>query len=91
VSRNNGYYALAHASRFVRPDAYRIASTATNGDGLDNVAFQNSDDGSVVLIVTNSNEQPRTLRVHQRDRRFQYSLPARSVATFRWLPAPRRL
>ena len=89
VTRNHGYYALAHASRFVRPDAYRIASTAT-GDGLDNVAFQNSDDGSVVLVVTNSNQEPRTFSVSQQDRRFRHTLPARSVATFRWMPAAAR-
>ncbi|MGH8061205.1 MAG: glycoside hydrolase family 30 protein [Pseudoxanthomonas sp.] len=89
VTRNNGYYALAHASRFVRPDAWRIASTATTDDDLDNVAFQNADDDSVVLIVTNSNEQPRTFWVRQQDRRFRCTLPARSVATFRWTPRPR--
>lgn len=83
VSRNNGYYALAHASRFVRRDAYRIASTATN-NGLDNVAFQNTDDGSVVLIVTNSNSGERTFSVHQQGLRFGYTLPPKSIATFRW-------
>lgn len=88
VTRNNGYYALAHASRFVRPDAYRVASTATTA-GLDNVAFHNTDDGSVVLIVVNSNPQPTTFVVSQQDQRFSYTQPARSVATFRWTPGPR--
>ncbi|MET0580848.1 MAG: glycoside hydrolase family 30 beta sandwich domain-containing protein, partial [Pseudoxanthomonas sp.] len=83
VTRNNGYYALAHASRFVRRDAYRIASTAT-GDGLDNVAFQNSDDGSVVLIVVNSNAGEREFSVAERGLRFGYTLPPKSIATFRW-------
>jgi glucosylceramidase len=83
VTRNNGYYALAHASRFVRRDAYRIASTET-GDGLDNVAFQNADDGSVVLIVVNSNTKERTFTARQRGLRFRYSLPPKSIATFRW-------
>ena len=40
VTRNVEYYALAHASRFVRPGARRIASTA-GVDGLENVAFRN--------------------------------------------------
>jgi len=91
ATRNNGYYALAHASRFVRQGAYRIASTTTTDDGLDNVAFQNSDDGSVVLVVVNSNPQPRTIAISQQDRRFDYTLPARSVATFRWAPRPDHL
>jgi glucosylceramidase len=89
VTRNNGYYALAHASRFVRRDAYRIASTATVG-GLDNVAFQNADDGSVVLIVTNTGSKQRRFSVRQQDRRFSYTLPAKSLGTFRWPgPVPR--
>src|SRR5690606_10055084 len=44
VTRTDDYYALAHASRFVRRDAWRIASTEI-GDGIDNVAFENVDDG----------------------------------------------
>lgn len=89
VTRNHGYYALAHASRFVRPDAWRVASTATTA-GLDNVAFQNADDASVVLIVTNTDPGPREFSVRQHDLRFRYRMPARSVATFRWHPQPRR-
>ena len=38
VTRTDEYYALAHASRFVRPGAYRIESSGRT-DGLDNVAF----------------------------------------------------
>lgn len=83
VARNDEYYALAHASRFVRRGAYRIASTETGGD-LDNVAFQNADDGSLVLVVVNSARAARDVVVHQHDTRFRYTLPARSVATFRW-------
>ena len=82
IVRTDEYYALAHASRFVRQGAWRIASTDT-GNGLDNVAFQN-EDGSLVLVATNSADSPRTLRVRERERMFRYTLPARSVATFRW-------
>src|SRR6266568_2470872 len=52
VTRNVEYYALAHASRFVRPGARRIASTSGIA-GLESVAFRNSDDGSKALIVVN--------------------------------------
>ena len=44
---------LGHASRFVRPGAHRIEST-TGVKGLESVAFQNADDGSLALIVLNS-------------------------------------
>lgn len=85
VSRNDEYYALAHASRFVRQGARRIASTET-GEGIDNVAFRNEDDGSVALIVTNSAHKPQRISVSEGDRRFSYTLPARSLATFVWHP-----
>ena len=52
ITRNVEYYVLAHASRFVRPGAHRIKS-ATGINGLESVAFQNSDDNSIALIVLN--------------------------------------
>lgn len=86
VGRTDEYYALAHASRFVRQGAHRIASSETGGD-LDNVAFRNADDGSLVLLVTNSAKRPRAFTVEQGGRRFTYTLPARSLATFVWASA----
>src|SRR6267378_7271697 len=50
VTRNVEYYALAHASRFVRPGARRVGSTSGVA-GLESVAFRNADDGSKALIV----------------------------------------
>lgn len=86
ITRTDEYYALAHASRFVRPGAHRIASSES-GDDVDNVAFLNADDGSLVLLVANSAKQARRFSVGQGDRSFDYTLPARSVATFVWKPA----
>ncbi|HRN62635.1 MAG TPA: glycoside hydrolase family 30 beta sandwich domain-containing protein [Luteimonas sp.] len=84
VTRTVDYYALAHASRFVRRDAWRIGSTEA-GEGIDNVAFENADDGSRVLMVSNSSDEPRTITVGEGGRRFEHELPAKSVVTFRWL------
>lgn len=86
ITRTDEYYALAHASRFVRQGAHRIASSET-GDDLDNVAFRNADDGSLVLLVANSAKQPRRFSTVQGGKAFDYTLPARSVATFVWKPA----
>jgi glucosylceramidase len=85
VSRNDYYYALGHYSRFVQRGAVRVASTAT-AKGIDNVAFRNPDAGTVVLVVTNSNTVAHRLSVAQGSTRFQYDLPAQSVATFVWQP-----
>jgi len=83
VSRNDEYYVLGHASRFVRRDAVRIASTDTTSDGVDNVAFRNVD-GSQVLIAVNSNAQPRRIAVTGFGDPVVHLLPARSLTTIVW-------
>ncbi|MEP7380520.1 MAG: glycoside hydrolase family 30 beta sandwich domain-containing protein [Gemmatimonadota bacterium] len=88
VTRNPEYYALAHASRFVRAGARRIASASLAGD-LKSVAFRNTDDGSRVLLVVNLTNASRTLQVHEvatgrAATTFRAELPAGAVATFRW-------
>jgi glucosylceramidase len=85
VTRNQEYYALAHASQFVRPGARRIESSAGTHD-LSNVAFRNADDGSLVLIVANSSGEVRKFSASSAGRMFVYELPAKSVATFVWNP-----
>jgi glucosylceramidase len=84
VTRNEEYYALAHASRFVRPGARRIASS-TAVDSLETVAFRNADDGSKVLIVVNTAAANRTFAVRSSGRSFRLTLPAGAVATLRWM------
>jgi glucosylceramidase len=87
VSRNDEYYALAHFSRFVLPGAVRVGSTATD-KGIDNVAFQNASDGSIVLVMANSNTEARHVSVAEGQTRFEYTMPPESVATFVWNPGP---
>ncbi|HEY0332776.1 MAG TPA: glycoside hydrolase family 30 beta sandwich domain-containing protein [Stenotrophomonas sp.] len=86
VSRNDEYYVLGHASRFVQRDARRLDSTDTGGDGVDNVAFRNVD-GSQVLIAVNSNAQPRRIEVAGFGDKVVHVLPARSLTTIVW-PSP---
>ena len=88
VARTDDYYALGHASRFVRRGAWRIGSSQGR-DGVDNVAFLNADDGSRVLIVTNSATDDRRFSVGTGARSFAYALPAKSLATFVWHPDAR--
>lgn len=83
VSRNDEYYALAHFSAFVMPGAVRVGSSATD-KGIANVAFQNDGDKSLVLVVVNSNKSERAISVAEGRVRFQYTMPATSVATFVW-------
>ena len=87
VTRNFDYYALAHASRFVRPGAQRIEST-TGVDRLETVAFQNADDHSIALIVLNGAANTRRFSVSFGGRSFEHSMPGASVGTFVWAAPP---
>ena len=83
VTRNEEYYALAHARRFVRPGAKRVGST-TAVDSLETDSFRNANDGSTVLIVVNTGKLGRTFAVRSGDRSFRFALPAGAVVTLRW-------
>src|SRR5436189_5609537 len=83
VTRNVEYYALAHASRFVRPGARRVESTS-GSDGLESVAFRNADDSSKALIVVNTAALERSFAVRWAGRSLTYVLPPGSVVTLAW-------
>ena len=85
ITRNVEYYVLAHASRFVRPGARRIESS-TGLRGLESVAFRNADDGSIALIVLNTDIRKRRFSVAVAGQAFNYALARGSVATFAWKP-----
>ena len=83
VTRNVEYYVLAHASKFVRPGAHRIASDDVARAGVQNVAFRNAD-GRLVLLALNTTDVLRRIEVRVGGEAFTYRLYPRSVATFRW-------
>jgi glucosylceramidase len=82
-TRNVEYYSLAHASKFVRLGARRIKSESAD-TALLNVAFQNADGYTNVLIVLNTAREPRAFVVRSLGRAFRYVLPASSVVSFVW-------
>ncbi|RLK13528.1 glucosylceramidase [Micromonospora sp. M71_S20] len=75
------YYTTGHLTKFVRPGAYRIDSTA-NGT-VQNVAYVNPD-GSKALIAHNGGAGSQSVKVVWGGQSFTYSLPARTTATFTW-------
>jgi glucosylceramidase len=83
VSRRPQYYTFGHSSKFVRPGAHRIHTNDTTAANIENVAFVNAD-GSHVLIALNSDSSVRTIRVDLNGQSFEYSMPPRSAATFKW-------
>jgi glucosylceramidase len=82
VAYNAEYYALGHASKFVRRGARRIASNTFAG-GIETVAFLNPDGGKA-LVVYNAGAGSATFRVRWTGQSFRYTLAGRAAATFTW-------
>ena len=83
VTRNVEYYALAHASRFARPGAHRVASSS-DVEGVKSVAFVNADDGSNVLLVLNTAPLERMVVVRVGTQAVNYVVPSGAAVTFHW-------
>ena len=81
VDFNIEYYDMGQLTKFVRPGAFRIASTANTS--VPNVAWINPD-GSKALVAYNASGATQTVRVIWGGESFTYSLPARTSATFTW-------
>lgn len=81
IQRNVSYYIIAHASKFVRPGAVRIASDASTT--LPNVAFKNTD-GTKVLIVLNNNAGTQTFNIKFNSKIVTTTLSNGAVATYVW-------
>lgn len=81
VAYNLAYYAMAHASKFVRPGSVRIASSLP--DSLPNVAYL-TPAGDRVLIVANTSHRDQRFRIADQRQSATAFLPSRSVATYIW-------
>lgn len=81
VTRNLAYYSVAHASKFVRPGAIRIASNETKD--LPNVAFK-TPDGKTVLIVANSGQDRQSFDISFKGKLLNCVIGRGDVATYVW-------
>lgn len=81
VVRNSGYYAVAHASRFVRPGSVRVDSNTIQD--VPNVAFR-TPAGKLVLIAVNTGAAAKQFAVRSGSKSFVASLDPGSVGTFVW-------
>jgi len=79
------YYTMGHLTKFVKPGAVRIDSTANST--VPNVAFKNAD-GSKALIAYNTSGSTQTVKVNWGGQSFTYSLPTKTSATFTWSGTP---
>ncbi|PTY00102.1 glycoside hydrolase family 30 protein [Opitutus sp. ER46] len=74
------FYYIAHFSRFVRPGAYRIATTGGPA-GLASIAFQNPD-GSLVAVVLNKGDQPVRFTLATGGAPVACTIPAHAIQTY---------
>jgi len=81
VTRNAGFYTMAHASRFVRPGSVYLPTEAP--EGLVSAAFT-TPDGGRVLIVLNDTGSDRAFNVTDSAGAFSTTLVAGAAATFVW-------
>jgi glucosylceramidase len=81
VTRNQSYYIIAHASKFVRPGSFRILSSDVSG--LSNVAFL-TPDGEKVLIVLNTGSQWQQFNIKVNGKTAFTSLNGGAVGTYIW-------
>ncbi|HPH33692.1 MAG TPA: glycoside hydrolase family 30 beta sandwich domain-containing protein [Chitinophagaceae bacterium] len=81
VTKNVGYYIIAHASKFVPTGSIRIASN--NGVSLQNVAFLRPD-GKKVLIVLNDGGGTSSFNIKYKGKSAVAELPAGAVGSYVW-------
>jgi len=86
VTYNGDFYALAQASRFVQPGATRIGSNGLDAQGLESVAFQNTNT-SISLLVLNDGARAESFQIVWHGRRAGASLLPGEFVTYQWMPA----
>ncbi len=81
VSRNVGYYIIAHASKFVPAGSVRINSSLVSN--MPNVAFKTAA-GKKVLIVLNDGSEAVSFNIKYKGQTVVSNLAAGAVGTYQW-------
>ena len=81
ISKNVGYYIVAHASKFVPSGSVRIASSLVSN--LPSVAFK-TPTGKKILIVVNESSSTINFNISYKGKYVITSLSAGDVATYSW-------
>jgi glucosylceramidase len=75
------YYVVAHMSKFIRPEAVRVASTSTD-TALMSSAFTN--DGVMTIVVLNTGTAAKTFNIADGGKTITTTLQSHSAGTFAW-------
>jgi len=74
------YYLLSHFSKFIRPDAHRIAIKGDKIDGLIYTAAKNPD-GSMAVVVYNNNDEAQELSIVLDTKTFTTQVAPKAMQT----------
>jgi glucosylceramidase len=78
------YFMYGHFTKFIRPGALRIGSSAGKG-AISTVAFRNPD-GSRVVVVVNSGRGSQRASLEWKQQTVEVELQPKSLATVVWTP-----
>jgi glucosylceramidase len=81
VTRNVGYYIIAHASKFVPAGSVRIGSNITGN--IQNVAFK-TPSGTKIVIAENDGGTDASFNIRFAGMWTHVTLPAGAVGTYSW-------
>lgn len=74
------YYLLSHFSKFIRPDARRIAAKGEATEGIIYTAAKNTD-GSIAVVVFNKNDKAYELSITLETKTFTMQIAPRALQT----------
>lgn len=81
ITKNEGYFAVGHTSKFVPSGSVRIGSTRSND--IPNVCYR-TPENKLVIIALNNTDVVKTINVSNGDEGFSFTLDPGSVATHIW-------
>lgn len=84
VSFNEEYYSLAHFTKFIQANAYRVSVFLPQAlTQIEAVAFINPDQ-SKVIVISNLGSEYKSFGIAQGKNNITYSIPPKAVATIVW-------
>lgn len=82
ITYNSHYYIISHIAAMVKPGAYRVETNGWQPLGLTYAGFVNPD-GTVAVVLSNSNDKDLTLTVTDGNEYLDVTVPACSVVSVR--------
>jgi glucosylceramidase len=73
------YYTLVHFSKFIRPGAVRIGYENTDKDIM--VTAAQNQDGSVVVVIFNPNEEAKRLNLSVNKKKAEFAISGKAIQT----------